>query len=127
MLSEISPVSHYQADLLEPALTSDDRLMSAFDKAVRTEIRLKSNEPFAIACLWDRWKQPETGELIVSFSMLTVNADEHPVMKRFHKAGDEKRTPVIVPESQYFEWLGASIQKAEQMLSLQHIPALHAD
>lgn len=96
-------------------------------KAVRTEIRLESNEPFAIACLWDRWKQPETGELIVSFSMLTVNANEHPVMKRFHKAGDEKRTPVIVPESLHFDWLGASIQKAEQMLSLQHIPALNAD
>ena len=25
----------------------------------------------------------------ISFSMLTVNADEHRVMKRFHKAGDE--------------------------------------
>jgi hypothetical protein len=45
--------------------------------------------------------------------MLTVNADEHPVMKRFHKVGDEKRTPVIVPESQYVEWLGASVEKAK--------------
>lgn len=32
MLSEISPVSFYQADLLEPALASDSRLMSALDK-----------------------------------------------------------------------------------------------
>ena len=32
MLSEISPVSFYQADLLEPVIASDDRLMSALDK-----------------------------------------------------------------------------------------------
>lgn len=32
MLSEISPVSHYQADLLEPAPASDSRLMGALDK-----------------------------------------------------------------------------------------------
>lgn len=32
MLSEISPVSHYQADLLEPAIASDSRLMGALDK-----------------------------------------------------------------------------------------------
>jgi putative SOS response-associated peptidase YedK len=43
-------------------------------KAVRTQIRLKSEEPFAIACLWDRWKRPETGDVVTSFSMLTVNA-----------------------------------------------------
>ena len=32
MLSEISPVSHYQADLLESAPASDSRLMGALDK-----------------------------------------------------------------------------------------------
>ena len=28
--------------------------------------------------------------------MLTVNADEHPVMRQFPKPEDEKRTPVII-------------------------------
>lgn len=96
-------------------------------KAVKAGIRLESNEPFAIACLWDRWKQPESGELVVSFSMLTVNADEHPVMKRFHKVGDEKRTPVIVHESQYIQWLGASVEKAAHMMNRKQMPVLHAD
>lgn len=95
-------------------------------KAVRTEIRLESGEPFAIACLWDRWKQPESGELVVSFSMLTVNADEHPVMNRFHKAGDEKRTPFIVPAMQYREWLGASVEQAVHVLTQAHVLAVHA-
>jgi hypothetical protein len=32
-----------------------------------------------------------SGELVVSFSMLTVNVDDHPVMRQFHKSGEEKR------------------------------------
>lgn len=86
-------------------------------KAVRTKIQLESGLPFAIACLWDKWTQPETGELIVSFSMLTVNADAHPVMSRFHKAGDEKRTPVIVPQTIYADWLGATQSEAEALIA----------
>jgi putative SOS response-associated peptidase YedK len=87
-------------------------------KAVRKQIRLESGGPFAIACLWDRWKQPETGEIVTSFSMLTVNADQHPVMKRFHRDGDEKRTPVIVPEANYMDWLGASVEQAGPLMHL---------
>jgi len=34
---------------------------------------------------------------------LTVNADDHPLMKRFHKPNDEKRSVVIVPPTQYEE------------------------
>ncbi len=56
-------------------------------KAVRTQIRLKSEEPLAIARLWDRWRHPATGEIVTSFSMLAVNADQHPVMRRFHQDG----------------------------------------
>jgi hypothetical protein len=45
-------------------------------------------------------------------------------MKRFHKAGDEKRTPVIVPESQYKDWLGASVDQAAQMMKWEGMPQL---
>jgi hypothetical protein len=31
--------------------------------------------------------------------MPTLNADSHPLMKRFHKPGDEKRGIVILPPS----------------------------
>jgi hypothetical protein len=34
-----------------------------------------------------------------------MNADEHPLMRRFHKPGDEKRALVIVPRSDWDEWL----------------------
>ncbi|MEX3932161.1 hypothetical protein AB4Y32_10180 [Paraburkholderia phymatum] len=44
---------------------------------------------FAIAGLWRQWKEGE-GSLSIAFTMMTVNSDEHLLMKRFHKLGDEK-------------------------------------
>ena len=37
--------------------------------------------------------------------MITLNADGHPLLKRFHRLGDEKRSVVIVRPEDYFEWL----------------------
>ena len=95
-------------------------------KAVRWKIESADQQPFGIACLWDRWTDPSSGELIVSFSMLTVNADEHPVMKQFHKPGDEKRTPVIISAEYHAAWLGAELDDAQAWMSWQHMPALVA-
>ena len=58
--------------------------------------------------------------------MLTVNADEHPVMRQFHKAGDEKRTPVIIQPENYNRWLGADVPTAEGMMTWANMPALQA-
>ena len=95
-------------------------------KAVRWKIELASGDPFGIACLWDRWTDPATGELVVSFSMLTVNADEHPVMRQFHKPGDEKRTPVIIAPELHDTWLSADQAKAAELMSWTHMPELTA-
>ena len=86
-------------------------------KAERWKIELESKEPFGIASIWDTWTEPASGELVTSFSMLTVNADEHPVMRQFHKQGDEKRTPVVLNPSQFDEWLGADANQAMGMMN----------
>jgi len=39
--------------------------------------------------------------------MLTINADGHPLMSRFHAPGDEKRSLAIVPAEKRDEWLAA--------------------
>jgi len=93
-------------------------------KAVRWRIDLASGDPFGIACLWDRWTDPSSGELVVSFSMLTVNADDHPVMKQFHKPGDEKRTPVIIRLDLHDAWLSSETDQAAELMSWQHMPEL---
>ncbi len=95
-------------------------------RAVRWKIELASGDPFGIACLWDRWTDPASGELVVSFSMLTVNADEHPVMRQFHKPGDEKRTPVIIAPELHDKWLSADPAKATELMAWSHMPELRA-
>jgi putative SOS response-associated peptidase YedK len=69
-------------------------------KAVRWKIGLPGGEPFAIAGLWRSW--PDGA---VSFTMPTLNADSHPLMRRFHKPGDEKRSVVILPRGDWDDWL----------------------
>lgn len=85
-------------------------------KSVRWRIARADGQPFAAASLWERWTDPASGEIVTSFSMLTVNADEHPLMNRFHRPGEEKRMLVIVPMAQYAEWLQASPATAARMM-----------
>jgi putative SOS response-associated peptidase YedK len=72
--------------------------------AVRWNIGMADDAPFAVAGLWRSWNEPD-GTTAHSFTQITINADEHPLMRRFHKPGDEKRSLVIVPESEYEDWL----------------------
>ena len=58
--------------------------------------------------------------------MLTVNADEHPVMSQFHKQGDEKRTPVIITPDLHDQWLSADTDQAPELMSWTHMPELRA-
>lgn len=96
-------------------------------KAVRWRIQTQEPCPFGIAGIWDTWTDPATGERVVSFSMLTVNADDHSVMKMFHKPEDEKRTPFIVSLDKYDQWLSADLPTAEKILSCSTMPALQAE
>ena len=93
-------------------------------KAVRTGIKQVNGEPMAIASIWDTWTEPDTGELIVSFSMLTINANDHPVMQRFHKPEEEKRTVVPLRPELFNAWLDATPESARQLLSIQSMPEL---
>ena len=80
-------------------------------KAVRWRISQPGDVPVGIAGIYRRWKNPAGGELL-TFTMLTVNADGHPIMKRFHKPGDEKRMVVIVDPKDYMTWLTCPIEEA---------------
>ncbi|OQS10044.1 SOS response-associated peptidase [Chromobacterium violaceum] len=73
-------------------------------KAVRMRIGMAGGEPFAVAGMWREWQEPE-GSTSYAFTQITINADEHPLMKRMHKPGDEKRSLVVISRSDYDEWL----------------------
>jgi putative SOS response-associated peptidase YedK len=93
-------------------------------KAVRTQIQQVNREPMAIASIWDTWTEPETGELIVSFSMLTIEAGKHPLMNRCHKPEDEKRTVVPLRPELFHDWLNATPDTARSLLNLESMPDL---
>lgn len=82
-------------------------------KAVRWKISLASGEPFALAGIWEKWQRGE--KVIESFTMLTVNADTHEIMKYMHRPGDEKPMPVTLTDVDYDRWLNAKTQEAPQM------------
>ena len=73
-----------------------------------------------LAGLWSTWRSPQ-GELLHSYTMLTINAADHALMRLMHKPADEKRMVVIVPEDSYRAWLSADVSQSGHFL--RHYPA----
>jgi putative SOS response-associated peptidase YedK len=71
---------------------------------VRWRIGLAGGDDFAVAGLWREW-QEQDGSILHAFTQITINADAHPLMRRFHRPDDEKRSLVIVPRDEYDAWL----------------------
>lgn len=84
-------------------------------KPIPTRIARADGKPMGIAGLWDSWRAP-TGEMLHSYTMLTINADHHELMRHFHKPTDEKRMVVILPDDTYDAWLTASTEKSATFL-----------
>lgn len=80
-------------------------------KAVRHAIFKPGQQPMGIAGIYRLWTAPD-GTQAYSFSMLTVNADGHPVFMRMHRPEDEKRMVVILDRAQFRPWLTCSVEEA---------------
>jgi putative SOS response-associated peptidase YedK len=72
--------------------------------------QMANSEPFALAGLWENWRSPEA-ESILSCSIITTAANET-VLPIHH------RMPVILPESDWEQWLDPSINNSQQVLPL---------
>lgn len=83
-------------------------------KAVPTRIARVDGQPMGVAGLWERWTQGD--QEIVSFTLLTVNANSHALMNRYGQNGNEKRMPAILNEGAYAAWLSAPIDKAREFM-----------
>lgn len=80
-------------------------------QAVRWKIGSANGDPLGVACIWEWSPRFGAGE-ILSYSMLTMNADQHALMQRFHRPGDEKRSLIILPPSKYEAWLHTTAEEA---------------
>ncbi|WP_428417372.1 SOS response-associated peptidase [Methylibium sp.] len=83
-------------------------------ESVRWAIERPGQVPMGVAGIWEKWTNPE-GREFFTFAMITVNADGHPVMQRFHRPEDEKRMVVVLPEEDYGRWLSCPVSEAPQL------------
>ncbi|WP_444679492.1 SOS response-associated peptidase [Halomonas sp. E19] len=84
-------------------------------KAVATRIWRRDGKPLSIAGLWERWRSP-AGDVVHSYTMLTINADDHPLMSNFHRPGAEKRMVVLLPQARIKDWLTASADESAEFM-----------
>ena len=84
-------------------------------KAVPTRISRIDGKPMGAAGVWCRWVGAGDEE-IISFTLLTVNANSHALMHRYQNPGSEKRMPVILSEGAYDAYLSARPEKAKEFM-----------
>ena len=84
-------------------------------KAVPTRIARVDGKPLGVAGLWESWTGAD-GEIIISYTLLTLNANNHALISRYQKSGNEKRMPAILNEGGYDAWLGARPEKAREFV-----------
>ena len=59
---------------------------------------VSSGQPYALAGLWEKWKDRKAGAELLTFTVITTDPNE--VVEPLHN-----RMPVIIPERDYDRWL----------------------
>jgi putative SOS response-associated peptidase YedK len=95
--------------------------------------RRSDGAPWGLAGLWNTWVDKATGEVIESYTMLTINADAHPLMKRMHKPDprlgpdqQDKRSVVPIELQDVDTWLAAPPEQARQLVQLAPVELFDA-
>ncbi|GAB2574548.1 SOS response-associated peptidase [Spirosoma areae] len=77
-------------------------------------ISMSDQKIASIAGLWDEWPNPDTGELIPTYTLLTTDAN--PLLAAIHNT--KKRMPcVLTPEAEH-AWLHNDLSEADALLLL---------
>lgn len=93
-------------------------------RSVRWRIARADGEPFLVAALHELWTDPLSQEHTHSFTLLTRNADTHPVLQRMHRPADEKRQVCIVSSQDAHDWLDSPADRALPWLMQRDGPEL---
>lgn len=89
---------------------------------------------WALAGIWNTWVDKASGEIHESYTMLTINADGHPLMGRMHKPDpkrpphmQDKRSVVPIALADVDHWLFASVDEAKKLLVLPAVELFDAE
>jgi putative SOS response-associated peptidase YedK len=90
----------------------------------------RDGAPWAIAGLWNEWTDPATGEVMPSYTMLTINCNAHPLLGLMHKPDrdesgnvlpperQDKRSVVLLERDQWETWLHGTPAEAARLMRL---------
>lgn len=99
-------------------------------KSISWRFRRADGQAWALAGIWSEWTDPDTGEVVPNYSMITQNCDAHPLLKLMHKAEvdaagtvlpsekQDKRAVVPLEREKWDEWLHGTVEQAEGLIQL---------
>jgi putative SOS response-associated peptidase YedK len=97
------------------------------------QFRRADGMPWGLAGLWNTWTDKSTGEVHESYTMLTLNADEHPLMNRMHKPDpklahdkQDKRSVIPIEFGDVDLWLAGTVEEARALLRLAPVGEFEA-
>jgi len=80
---------------------------------------------WALAGLWTEWADPASGEIVVSYTLLTQNCDAHPLLALMHKPdpqlpaeAQDKRTVIPIERNDWDKWLNGTLEDAMSLVKL---------
>lgn len=102
-------------------------------KNVWWRFRRADGEPWGLAGIWSTWNDPASGVIHESYTMLTLNADDHPLMRRMHKPDpklgpteQDKRSVIPIEQVDVDQWLAGTREEAGHLLRLAPVEVFHA-
>jgi putative SOS response-associated peptidase YedK len=102
-------------------------------KHIAWQFRRADGEPWGLAGMWNTWINKETGEVHESYTMLTLNADHHPLMNRMHRPDpkrppemQDKRSVVPIELGDVDSWLFGTVEQAQLLVKVPPVELLDA-
>ena len=96
-------------------------------------------EPWGLAGLWHRWVDRRSGEAHESYTMLTLQANGHPLMGRMHKPEvdpatrqplppdlQDKRSVIPIERGDVGQWLAGTVAEAQALLRVPQMDLFDA-
>lgn len=102
-------------------------------KNVWWSFRRADGELWGLAGLWNSWPDKATGDIVESFTMLTINADDHPLMNRMHRPDpkrpphmQDKRSVIPIERADVERWMFGSQNDAIDLMKLASVQVFEA-
>ena len=115
-----------------PAITFDEPNWES-GKNVWWRFGRADGDLWGIAGLWNVWTDKASGEMHESYTMLTLNADDHPLMNRMHRPDpkrppnmQDKRSVVSIELADVDTWLYGTQAEAQKLLRLSPVELFDA-